>query len=117
LSEAYLLVGDADRAIEVATGGRDRPPLPPGDPEQVLLALIRVDALVQSDRSEEAVRLVEEIMASSESSAADRRWLRRLERLRRASDPDSVDSESDLTPRDALDEELDRRWMGPGLGN
>ena len=117
LSEAYLLVGEADRAIEVATGGRDRPLLPPGDPEEVLLALIRVDALVQSGRSEEAVRLVEEIMASSESSAADRRWLRRLERLRSASDPDSIDAESDLVPRDALDEELDRRWTGPGLGN
>ena len=104
LAEANLLVGAAGEAIEIAGAGMDGSRVPGGDPEQVLLALITVDALVQDQRTEEARVMIREIMSSSVDAEADRRWRRRLERL-----------ESRFIPTgepDALDAVIDRRWRG-----
>ena len=105
LAEANLLVGLPGQAIEIAGAGMNGSLVPGRDPEQVLLALITVDAMVQDQRTEEARLMIREIMSSSVDAAADRRWRRRLERLESGSIPTGEP--------DALDAVIDRRWRGP----
>ena len=105
LAEAHLLVDAPRLAIEIAGAGMNDLLVPGRDPEQMLLALIRVDALVRDQRSAEARIMIEAIMSSSEDAASDRRWRRRLERL----EPSSVRTGQP----DALDAVIDLRWRTP----
>ncbi len=107
LAESLLLADQPGRAIEVASVGLADRDLDPDDPEAVLMALVRIDAMVRADRVPAARALIEARAIDLDSTAKDRRWQRRRQRL---------GSDGVIAPGsgDRLDLELEARWGMPG---